>query len=474
MLKKISAFIDSKKKRNLFFTILGVFIFLVSNQNGMFWDNILFGSKMGNQLYYNSVFNWTMPDEFDPGHPPFLGFLLALFWNVLGHKLWVAHLAILPFTIGFLYQLYRFISFYIDKLVLQVLAFILIIADPTLGTSFVLVNPEIIIIFFFFLTINSVLYKDKTLKFIGLFFLSIVSFRSMMLFAGIFLFDIINQIWLQKQKVKTILNIKFLLFYFSASIPAFIYVGWRLLTKGWLQTHPNSPWVDYWHYADFDFFIRNCIVLIWRYLDFGRVFIMLFLVISFFLFGKKMFQSIKKKQLLLLAFSSVIVIICTVLITTNAFGHRYFIVSYICFNLFAFIILNEFYQKRKIIFTFLFLGLVTGNFWVYPKSLSHGWNATLGHLPYHSLRLEAIDYLNKKQIKIENVGSFFPNYISLDLIDLKGDKRSFTKFNGKNKYVFNATVFNLSEEEQKILAKNYTILKQFNNFNINITIHTIK
>ena len=187
-----------------------------------------------------------------------------------------------------------------------------------------------------------------------------------------------------------------------------------------------------------------------------------------------MFQSIKKKQLLLLAFSSVIVIICTVLITTNAFGHRYFIVSYICFNLFAFIILNEFYQKRKIIFTFLFLGLVTGNFWVYPKSLSHGWNATLGHLPYHSLRLEAIDYLNKKQIKIENVGSFFPNYISLDLIDLKGDKRSFTKFNGKNKYVFNATVFNLSEEEQKILAKNYTILKQFNNFNINITIHTIK
>ena len=87
MLNKINVFIDSKKKRNLFFTILGVFIFLVSNQNGMFWDNILFGSKMGNQLYYNSIFDWTMPDEFDPGHPPFLGFLLAVFWNILGHKL---------------------------------------------------------------------------------------------------------------------------------------------------------------------------------------------------------------------------------------------------------------------------------------------------------------------------------------------------------------------------------------------------
>ena len=48
----------------------------------MFWDNVLFASKMGNQLYYNDLFNWTMPDSFDPGHPPFLGFLLAITWKI--------------------------------------------------------------------------------------------------------------------------------------------------------------------------------------------------------------------------------------------------------------------------------------------------------------------------------------------------------------------------------------------------------
>ncbi|MFQ3306498.1 MAG: hypothetical protein ACI9K4_001570, partial [Polaribacter sp.] len=81
----------------------------------MFWDNVLFASKMGNELFTNALFNWTMPDSFDPGHPPFLGFLLAIFWKILGHKLWVSHLLMLPFIIGFFYQLFEFTGYFIQK-----------------------------------------------------------------------------------------------------------------------------------------------------------------------------------------------------------------------------------------------------------------------------------------------------------------------------------------------------------------------
>ena len=95
----------------------------------------------------------------------------------------------------------------------------------------------------------------------------------------------------------------------------------------------------------------------------------------------------------------------------------------------------------------LCMGLLTGNLWVYPKIISQGWNATLGHLPYHSLRLDAIDYLNEKSINIEEVASFFPNYNILDYIDFK---------------------------EQKSLAKHYSVLKQFHKFNTTIKIYILK
>jgi hypothetical protein len=177
--------------------------------------------------------------------------------------------------------------------------------------------------------------------------------------------------------------------------------------------------------------------------------------------------------LLAISICAVIFIISISLFATNTFGHRYFTVSYIGFIIFSFLLITEFYKSKKIIYFFLFLGLLSGNLWIYPKKISQGWDATLAHVPYHSLRLEAIDYLNKEAIKIEEVASFFPNYTTLDLINFGGNQHSFSKFNGKNKYVFYATVYNLSDKELNKLDKNYAILKQFNNFNIHIIIYIL-
>lgn len=459
--------------KNLIFIIVAIIIFFFSKANGMFWDNVLFASKMGNHLFENGILNWTIPNEFDPGHPPFLAFLLAISWKILGHKLWVAHLLMLPFIFGFFNQLFKFISFFINQQKAQIIAFLLIIIDPSLSTQFVIVNPEIILLFFFFLALNGILFNHKILKFIGLFFLSIVSYRSMMIFGGLFLFEIINIIFIKKQKLTSILNIKFLLFYVFSSLPGVVFVIWRLLTKGWLQTHPDSPWVSLWQIATPKIFLKNCVVLVWRYIDFGRIFIFLFLLISFIFFGKKIVKSQKNKQLITLAFCSVLFIVVVSLFATNSFGHRYFLISFICFILLAFSILIKFYKNKKIIYSFLFLSLISGNLWIYPKKISQGWDASLAHVTYHSLRLKAIDYLNENQIDINDVATFFPNYNRLDYIDFKGDKRSFANFTGDNKYVLFSTVYNLSDEEIKILENNYSILKQFNNFNIDIIIYTI-
>ncbi len=451
--------------------VIGLIVFAVSYDFGMFWDNVLFASKLGNQLFYHDLFNWMIPDNFDPGHPPFLGFLLASVWKIMGHSSWVSHLTMLPFIVGTVYQLYHFVNFYTNDDRLTILGLILILADPTLLTSFVLVNPEIIIIFFFFLTVSGILYKHKIWKFTGLFFLSIISFRSMMLFAGVFLFEIFNHSIVEKKKIKKLLNFQFFRFYFTTALPGIIFVIWRIVTKGWLQTHPESPWASMWKLADFKQFLINSLVLIWRYLDFGRVFIFIFLLISLWVFRQKISKNKSIQQLIFLGFSSVMFIVITILFSTNAFGHRYFIVSYICFTLVAFLMILELKKNKKTIYLLLFTGLITGNLWIYPEKISQGWDATLAHVPYHTLRRDAIAFLEAKKIDFKQVGTFFPNVNTIDEIDLSGDHRSFTHFNKNNSYVFFSNVYNVSDKKYTSLLHHFIEIKRFEKYNIYVSIH---
>jgi hypothetical protein len=439
----------------------------------MFWDNVLFTSKIGKYLYENNVFNWYLPDSFDNAHPPTFGFLIAIFWKLFGQYLWVSHLLLLPFTVGLFYQLFKFAAFYIKSTYSILLSFILVIADPTLFTQLVIVSPEVIQLFFFFLAINSILYQNYYLKIIGLLFLSIISYRSMMLCAGIFLFEFLNNYIIYKQKIKSILNSKFILSYLIGSIPSLVYLTWRLIVKGWIFTHPNSPWTEFSKFVSFKEFFRNLLVLAHRYSDFGRVFIFLFIFFSIIKFRKALLNK-NNKQLLLLSITSVSLIVIASLLKTNPFGHRYFIASYIAFTILSFIILTTFYKRKKIIYFILLIGLITGNLWVYPRNIAQGWDATLAHVPYYNLRNNAINYLNKNNIEIEDVATFFPNRTTIDNVDLSGDMRSFASFNGQNNYLFYSNVYNLTNEEYEIIDTKYILVKQFNKYNIHVNIYKLK
>ncbi len=458
----------------LFFAILSSAIFYYNYNFGMFWDNVLFASKMGNHLYNTNLFNWILPDSIDPGHPPAFGFLMALSWKIFGHKLWVSHLVMIPFSAGLLYQIYKLIKYYVKSNFHAFLALVLIFADPTLATQMLIVNPELIMLFFFFLAINSILFKNYYLKIIALFFLSIISLRSMMLCGGVFLFEIFNSLLINKNKKLLFLNPKFILGYAFASLPGIYFLVSHFISKGWLLTHPNSPWEAHHHYVTLNQFLRNIVVLIHRFLDFGRIFIFIFLSIAFIKYYKKIIAEKYNRQLLLLAVTSLVIIVTASLLKTNPFGHRYFIAGYIFITLLAFKILEIFFRKRKLIYSILLLGLITGNLWIYPREISQGWDATLAHLPYYELRSEAISYLDKNDIKIENTASFSPNSTKIDDVDLSGDLRSFSNFSGNEEFIFYSNVYNLTDEQYDSIDNNYEIIKQFQKFNIHIYIYKKK
>ena len=136
----------------------------------------------------------------------------------------------------------------------------------------------------------------------------------------------------------------------------------------------------------------------------------------------------------------------------------------------TFLIIYQFIQYKKAVYTLLFLGLLTGNLWVYPEKIAQGWDATLAHVPYHSLRVDAINFLDQKKISIQEVGTFFPNYNSIDEIELNGDQRSFSAFNKENNVVLYANVYNLDDETYENLHKNYKEIQQFKKWKIYVSI----
>jgi len=469
-MKLLNTILKNDTLRILLFLFISLAIFAFSYNFGIFWDNVLFVSKLGSYLYNNGIFIWMFPDVIDSGHPPAIGFLNALFWKIFGKELWVTHLVMIPFTIGLFYQIHQLVSFYIKNNLTAFLGLILIFADPTLATQLVIVNPEVIQLFFFFLAINAVLRNNFYLKTIALLFLSIISLRSMMLCGGVFLFEFLNSYIIDKQKFKSIFNYKFIIGYSIGSIPGLLFLSSHYLTKGWIFSHPNSPWEAHHHLVSISEFLKNLLIMTHRFLDFGRIFIFIFIVFSFFKF-KNLLNNKSNMQLLLLSITSVIIVVIASLLKTNPFGHRYFIACYIFLILFSFIIIQNYFKNKSLIYTLLLAGLLSGNMWIYPRNISQGWDASLAHLPYHSLRTKAIQYLDDNAIKIEETTTFFPNATSLDNVDLSGDIREFERYSGINDYIFYSNVYNLTDDEYENIDNNYTIVKKFEKARIHIYIY---
>ncbi|QAA82918.1 hypothetical protein EI546_14860 [Aequorivita sp. H23M31] len=462
-----------KIKKPLALLLLSILIVLFSLNIGMFWDNVLFASKMGNPLFENGILRWDLlPLDSDPGHPPFLATILAFGWTLFGKSLAVSHWMMLPFIFGLLWQIAFFVRFFVKEKSLQIWAFLLVVADPTLLSQLVLVNPEIIQLFFFFLALNGVLKNNLYLKIVGLAFLGIVSYRGMMLCFGIFLIDFLIHLFVNKRNIKSFFTKRNIIVYILAATPAIIYLSWRLLTKGWISSHPEENWGNAWHFeTTYDFIknlLRNALVLIHRFLDFGRIVPFLFIVFTVYI-KRKSIRWKKIVPIIIIVFFSTIVIYTTSLLINNAMGHRYYIPSFLALALLSFLLLKH-YKFKKLLYLGLLGSLLLGNFIIYPDNISQGWDASLAHIPYWNLREDAIDYMDANQIPIPKSASFFPNRTTIDDIDLNGDMRSFIEFTGEEEFVFYSNVYNISDEDLDALTREYQKLKSFEKFNVRIDI----
>ncbi len=445
-----------------------------------FWDTVQLASQHADFFYQNNFSTFLLPDEMDSGHPPTFGFYLAIVWKLMGKSLENSHLAILPFLFGIVWQAWRVG----EKLLGEGWAYLfllLLLVNPVVASQCVLVSPDVVLIFFFLLSLNAIFREKKILLSFALLGLAMISMRGMMVVAALFFYQL-TMFWeLSKfpehvvTKVRTHAFGEYLKFserifvlsipYFLGGLFAFLFFIYHYLNKGWIGYHSGSSWAESFQVVDFKGFIKNIVLLIWRIVDFGHLFIGLTILILTHIIKRSvgnLFPTTNQLWRLLLIL--IVVLTPTLIIYHGLLNHRYLLPIYITACLLCVKLISDLkdWRQQLKISVVVFLGLASGNFWVYPQPIATGWDSTLAHLPYYHLRNEMVQFIDNQKISHTDIGTAFPNLRSFSLVDLSNDTAlsSFARLDlNKNHYVFYSNVMNeLTGEELDELKNHWQVV----------------
>lgn len=442
----------------LFYLAVTIAISLVRHYP-FFWDTIQLASKHAHFFYETGFQSLILPTEIDSGHPPAFGIYLAVIWKIFGKTLPVGHFAMLPFLWSIIYFLLKIgekISSRTDAPWLVLLCF----ASPVLAGQSVLVSPDIVLVCFFLIAVWAAWEHRNgwlTLAVIGL---GIVSMRGMMLAVGLYLFSLILP---SERKVISPDFFKKMLPFLPGGLLAAGFLLFHWYQTGWIGYHESSTWAPSFERVDLRGFLKNITILGWRMLDFGQVFLWFCLVlVVLFQMKTRNWKSPPFRrssigwQLVILALVVTVTIVPPQLFHKGLLAHRYLLPVFLTvYFIFFRLIFNElgslkvFRKYWRPLFYFILIGLLTGNFWIYPKKISQGWDSTLAHLPWYELQKQAENFIRQSGISYEKVGTAFPNIGPREIIELNGVGEGFVEKNlAANCYVLYSNIMNdFSDEE---------------------------
>jgi hypothetical protein len=435
----------------------------LARHHPFFWDTVQLGAKHA-QWYYESGFrSLLLPDEIDSGHPPGFGLYLALAWQLFGQSLAVSHLAMLPFLLGIILLLFRVGDYFGGRQHSWMFA-LLALADPVLAGQSVLMSPDLVLVFGFLLGLYGTIYKRDLVLALAILMLAAVSTRGMMAAAALFAFGLAIERgpWTWQTPWRKVLP------YLPGGLLAFAFLYYHYQQKGWIGYHPASPWgIHFERVGTWPAFAKNLAVLGWRLLDYGRIFLwplLLWMAYRRLRLSRHLSQPIRSAAWLLgitLALLSY-----SFLAYQGLQGHRYLLPVFLALTILFHTLLIHGYLSlrwRYAFFSLAFVALLTGNLWVYPPNTAQGWDSTLAHLPYYSLRRQMLDYLDERQIPLEEVGTAFPEIGPLHFRELNGQKRGLKpKDLATDRYIFYSNVMNdFSDAELQELYETWKVEQQY-------------
>lgn len=406
----------------IFFALLGsLLFFVISKDNFFYWDNISQISIPANWIYENSFNKFWVPDDHTTGHLPILPYYIAGWWKLFNRTILISHVALLPFIFGFLYQIQKLTAqLFPKKGIYQYTAIFIILLDATLLAQFTLITPDIILSFLFVWALNALIANKNISFIIAMALLGLINMRGLVTLSGLSLFYLWFLFILERKKP----DIKSLSPLIIPFITIFVVYGWHYLEKGWLFHNAfGGKWDNASKWAEYPHLIKNIAAFVFQQIDYGRILLWsvnIFFIITIIKNRRKLNRNMTILYGLLL--SQLIVWFAATIPFQNFFGHRYFMPVFMLLGLLTAYIITNHLKFKQTVFSACFLCLMSGYFWVYPRKIAQGWDATPAHWPYYQARLAMIDYINKKQYKKNEISSFFPNLADTKNIDLKTEK----------------------------------------------------
>jgi len=465
-----------------------------------FWDTVQLASKHAHWYYEQQFQYFFLPDNINSGHPPLFGIYLAFCWTVFGKTLMVSHFSVFPFLLGIVLLLFK-IGVHFGNIKNAKYLMLLVLIDPFFAGQSILVSPDIVLIFAFLWCIYGILKTQFYTILLSTILLGLISMRGMMVVFSLYLWWCFTAFFLHKEaqiSTKRVLEIliKKIIPFIPAGLIASIFLLAHFLNFGWIGYHADSPWAGSFESVNFMGFLKNVGVLGWRFLDFGRLFllgVLAWLLWKSYLLasassptsvaiwtssGNSEFPAKNKVSFQLISLIIILSFILTpsLVLHKGLLSHRYLLPITLAITLLFYHLCFQILNKpnlQKLVFNIAFVGLFTGNLWIYPKHIAQGWDATLAHVPYYRLRQKMIDYIEVEQIPYEQIGSVFPNIGVFEIYDLNEKQVGFVKKDFvANEYFFYSTVFNdISDEELTELTNHWLVVKQFKSLGIEVILY---
>ena len=338
------------------------------------------------------------PESFDTGGFPLYSIYLTMLWKCFEKTLLVSHLAILPFLFGVVYEFFKLAKRYLsDKTI--VIAIVLLILEPVFITQSILMGYDIIIAYFFLLSLNALYNNKNNLLSIALVLLCLISIRGIMLASAVFILDL-----LYNRK----LNFHFLRNYIPAFLTLLLWAIYHKQQTGWYIFSPiregNAE-----QFSGIRMMFHQFIYILWKNLDMGRVALWMTLG-YFFLYNIKKIKSIQHKEIIRNLCVPFFVLAFFMILIKNPIGHKYFLVvcSMLIIATCYFIQHIEKQNIRRLLFIMLATCLIAGNFIIYPQRYGNAWDSSLKIIPYFEMEHRMRHYTNMNHIAPETIGTQFP------------------------------------------------------------------
>jgi hypothetical protein len=433
-------------------------LFFMNVSNPLFWDTIQYTGFQSLWYYQTNLKELFLPN--DTGLYSIQAYYIAICFKLFGKSLLVAHLAMLPILLILLFQLYLLVKRFIPKY--AGLVFICLLADPALASQSILVSPDLAIVCLYLLCLNAILDHRYIILTFCLPILSMIHIRGTIAVIALGITQLIFIYFFEKKR-----NMRPYLNMIACYLPSIvIFIAWQyfqFLEKGWWIHGPNQGR----EIEGFSTLIFNFLIIGKNFLDTGRVIIWIILI-PMILYHFKAIKSDRQFQLLLVCFIIPLIVFSSflVLVIERMIGHRYYMICYVLITLITcYGIFNWVHERKKLIFaTIIIMVLISGNFWVWPDTVSKGWDSILAHVPYYNLKKEMFKYIKSEKLDPHKIATGFPDFREEKYSLLNDSEWHIEAIDGdidKHDYIYQSNVHNdFSDEQLSQLKKNWIMVKE--------------